>query len=98
VNHFWLVFLDYQFRHSDLIDADAFFHIYLRDLYTQCQEISPEEFGRQVQWYSFVESEHLFSLQGVVQQAWCVYDENIELALLAETEKEFAAFYWELNN
>lgn len=105
-NHFWLVFLDTQFRHtipidgrtSTPLDADTFVHRYLRDPYTQCQEIPTEEFARRVQWYSFIEDGDPFVLQGVVQQAWCVYDENTELALLAETETEFAAFYWGLND
>lgn len=105
-NHFWLVFLDYQFRHSNPVDvrtsipldADTFVHRCLRDPYTQCQAISSEEFIRGVRWYNFVEGEYPFSLQGAVQQAWCVYDEGIETALLAEAEHEFAAFYWELND
>ena len=53
---------------------------------------------RTIQWYNFVEDEQVFSLRGSVQHTWQVYDEGIELALLAETQSEFAAFYWELND
>lgn len=98
--HFWVVFLHYQFRHSASVDANAFFHAYLQDAYTQCQEISAEEFHSSVreylQGYSFFEGNQDFALQGAFQQAWCVYNEGVELALLVETESEFVAFYWEL--
>jgi hypothetical protein len=58
-SHFWVVFLYAQFRHANLVDADIFFHAYLQDPYTQCQDISFEEFARRVQWYNFVEGNPL---------------------------------------
>jgi len=96
--HFWIVFLQSHFRHANLSNADTFFHTLQQDRYTQCQELSQEEFMRTIQWYNFVEDEQVFSLRGSVQHTWQVYDEGIELALLAETQSEFAAFYWELND
>jgi len=61
-----------------------------------CQEISFERFREIVQWYDFVESEHDFSPHRQFCQSWLVFEVGTEIAILAETDKEFVVFYWEL--
>jgi hypothetical protein len=96
--HFWLAVLGYWFRDSPFSDAETFFTRVLDDHYTQCKEISLEEWSRIVRRYDFVETPHDFSPHGRFCRAWLVYDAGTEIAALAETNGEFAVFSWELND
>ncbi len=94
--HFWLVVLRYWFRKAAFSEEDTFFAWILRDKYTQCEEISFEEWRKIVQGYDFVETAHDFTPHGRVYRAWRVYDTIGEVAALAETQEEFTVFSWEL--
>ena len=92
--HFWLTALIYRSHASNVPDVETFFANILENDYTLCQEISCERFREFVQWYDFVESDHDFFPHGQFCQAWLVFDVGTEIAVLAETDEEFAVFSW----
>jgi hypothetical protein len=97
--HFWLTVLVYLSHDSILPDVETFFAQYLEDDFTFCQEISCERFCEIVHRYDFVVSDHDFSPHGQFCQAWRVFDAGIGVAVvavLAETDSEFAVFYHEV--
>lgn len=96
--HFWLTVLIYWSHAANFPDVEIFFANTLDDKYTLCREIAFEKFREIVQWYNFVESEHDFSPHGKFRQAWLVFDVGTEIAILAETDEEFAVFSWELDD
>jgi hypothetical protein len=93
--YFWLMVILSEISNGTPSDPEWFLQTMLSNKNTRSQEISREEFTKTVQLYDFVENEHNFSLSGQFQQAWLMYD-GIETGVLAETDCEFVAFFWEL--
>jgi len=94
--HFWLKALQYIFS---LLGSKTFDKDSLTDDLTLCKEISLEDFTRIRKWYyAGAKTDDHFALRGQFQQAWLMLDEGYEIAVLARTDCEFVAFWWETTN
>ena len=94
--HFWLMVILSEIRNETLSNPEWYLQAMLNERNICSQEISHEEFKKNVQLYDFVKEKHDFSLHGQFRQAWLMYDKAAETAVLAETDDEFVAFFWEL--
>jgi hypothetical protein len=69
------------------------------DYYSLCQNLSAESFQETMKGYSLglknASIPHIYEWEGQIQQAMQMSDEWNDQSFVAETEREFLAFFWE---
>lgn len=95
--HFWIKVFQYEIeRFSPL---PAFEPGLLSYQVTLCKEISLETLTEEINKHDFlVNREHDFALRGQFQRAWIMWESDMDIALLAMTDREFVAFFWTLTD
>lgn len=91
--HFWLKALQCVLEKS--VPHRAFGRASLYDENTLCKKISLHEFLRILTRGNRLKTEHDFRLRGNFQQAWLMSDDGLDLSALAQTDREFVAFFWD---
>lgn len=91
--HFWLKALQHVLETS--IPHRTFGRASLYDENTLCKKISYKDFLKILTRNTGLKTAHDFHLNGRFQQAWLMSDEGLDLSALAQTDREFVAFFWD---